>query len=208
MTVVLFDLGNVLVEVAGYRVLAEWLGESNYDAVVEHWLASPAVQQFERGQCTPEVFAAAIIADYELDLTPDGFIARFSAWPQGLSFGAAALVADASKQATTACFSNSNVIHWNTQKDHARIRGLFTHAYSSHEIGLVKPDHAAFAYVIADLGVHPEEIVFLDDAASNVAAARAMGIRGYRTAGVAEARAVLADLGLVSGTEQPTCLPM
>ncbi|MDA0368728.1 MAG: HAD-IA family hydrolase [Proteobacteria bacterium] len=198
MTVVLFDLGNVLVEVAGYRVLAEWLGESNHDAVVEHWLASPAVQQFERGQCTPEVFAAAVTADYNLDLTVEGFIAAFSAWPQGLSPGAATLVEDARSQATTACFSNSNVIHWNTAKDHTRIRGLFAHAYSSHEIGHVKPDRAAFAYVIADLGVRPDEIVFLDDAASNVAAARAMGIRGYRTVGVGEARAVLSDLGLVS----------
>ncbi len=49
MTVVLFDLGNVLVEVVGFRKIAEWLGESDHDAVVEHWIASPIVKRFERG---------------------------------------------------------------------------------------------------------------------------------------------------------------
>ena len=198
MTVVLFDLGNVLVEVAGYRVLAEWLGERDPAAVVEHWLASPAVKQFERGQCTAAVFAAAIIAEHNLDLTVEAFIDAFSRWPRGLSPGAEALVDEVGARTTTACFSNSNAIHWYTQKDHARIRELFDHAFSSHEIGHVKPDRAAFDHVIARLGVRPEEIVFLDDAVSNVAAACAMGIRGYRTVGVDEARAALADLGLVS----------
>jgi FMN phosphatase YigB (HAD superfamily) len=200
VTVVLFDLGNVLIEVAGYRVLGEWLGEPDHEKVVEHWLASPAVQLFERGACTPEAFAAAIIAAYRLDLTADAFLHVFASWPQGLSPGAADLVDAVSRRATTACLSNSNVIHWNGQRDHDRIRGLFAYAFSSHEIGHVKPDRAAFAHVIDALGVPPDEIVFLDDAASNVAAASSMGMRAHRVVGVDQARSVLTALGLVSPT--------
>jgi epoxide hydrolase-like predicted phosphatase len=45
----------------------------------------------------------------------------------------------------------------------------------SHEVGLAKPDPAVYALTAARLGVEGREIVFLDDVAANVAAARAAG---------------------------------
>ena len=45
----------------------------------------------------------------------------------------------------------------------------------SHEVGLAKPDPAVYALTAARLGVDGREIVFLDDVAANVAAARAAG---------------------------------
>ena len=45
----------------------------------------------------------------------------------------------------------------------------------SHEVGLAKPDPAVYALTAARLGVAAREIVFLDDVATNVAAARAAG---------------------------------
>jgi epoxide hydrolase-like predicted phosphatase len=45
----------------------------------------------------------------------------------------------------------------------------------SHEVGLAKPDPAVYALAAARLGVEGSEIVFLDDVAANVAAARAAG---------------------------------
>jgi glucose-1-phosphatase len=197
VTVVLFDLGNVLVEVTGYRVIANWLGESDLDAVVAHWLESPIVQRFERGQCSVDAFASAIIKDYEIDMTPGDFITAFKAWPQGLSTGAAQLVREARRSNTVACFSNTNVIHWNSQTDHEQIKNMFDATFASHEIGFVKPERAAFEYVVEHLGVRPEEIVFLDDAEPNTVAARDIGIQGHRVLGVEEARAVLSNLNLL-----------
>ncbi len=45
----------------------------------------------------------------------------------------------------------------------------------SHEVGLGKPDPAVYALTAARLGVEGTEIVFLDDVAANVEAARAAG---------------------------------
>jgi putative hydrolase of the HAD superfamily len=45
----------------------------------------------------------------------------------------------------------------------------------SHEVGLAKPDPAVYALVAERLGVEGREIVFLDDVAANVVAARAAG---------------------------------
>jgi epoxide hydrolase-like predicted phosphatase len=45
----------------------------------------------------------------------------------------------------------------------------------SHEVGLAKPDPRIYALTSQRLGVQPQEIVFLDDAERNVAAAAAYG---------------------------------
>ena len=46
----------------------------------------------------------------------------------------------------------------------------------SHEEGIEKPDRRAYELLCERLGAQPAEIVFLDDAEPNVAAARAFGI--------------------------------
>ncbi|GAA1919459.1 HAD-IA family hydrolase [Nocardioides hwasunensis] len=45
----------------------------------------------------------------------------------------------------------------------------------SHEVGLRKPDPAAYDLATHRLGVEPAEVVFLDDVEANVTAARAFG---------------------------------
>ena len=45
----------------------------------------------------------------------------------------------------------------------------------SHEVGLAKPDPAIFELTTSLLGVRPEEVVFVDDAEVNCAAARSHG---------------------------------
>jgi putative hydrolase of the HAD superfamily len=45
----------------------------------------------------------------------------------------------------------------------------------SHEVGVAKPDPAAYALTTERLGVHPHEVLFLDDVEANIEAARAAG---------------------------------
>ncbi|MBD3927152.1 HAD-IA family hydrolase [Nocardioides cavernae] len=45
----------------------------------------------------------------------------------------------------------------------------------SHEVGLAKPDPAAYKLVTRRLGVEAAEVLFLDDVEANVVAARALG---------------------------------
>ena len=53
----------------------------------------------------------------------------------------------------------------------------FDHITLSYELRSVKPDAAIYEDAIAGLGVRPEEAVFIDDRAENIAAAEALGIR-------------------------------
>lgn len=48
--------------------------------------------------------------------------------------------------------------------------------YWSYELGLAKPDPRYFQAVLKDLGIGPEEFLFVDDQPANLLAARALGI--------------------------------
>jgi HAD superfamily hydrolase (TIGR01509 family) len=53
----------------------------------------------------------------------------------------------------------------------------------SYEVGCIKPDPEIFRITLRKLGARPEEALFVDDRAVNVAAAEKVGIRGFRFAG-------------------------
>ena len=76
--VLLFDLGGVLIDFAGFDELRHLLpGGVSRDEVRERWISSPFVQRFERAEITPYVFAQGVVSELELDLGPDEFIDAF-----------------------------------------------------------------------------------------------------------------------------------
>ena len=56
----------------------------------------------------------------------------------------------------------------------------FDHQFHSWQVGLAKPDPAYFTHIVDTLGIEPEEAVFVDDMARNVAGARQAGLRAVR----------------------------
>jgi len=55
--------------------------------------------------------------------------------------------------------------------------GLFEKAFLSHETGLRKPDLAVYKHVLSELGIKPEESIFIDDLEENLVPARSLGMR-------------------------------
>lgn len=64
----------------------------------------------------------------------------------------------------------------------------------SHEVGLAKPDPAIFRLTEQRLGVHPHEIVFLDDQERHVEAARRLGWQAVHHRSTAESIREITDL--------------
>jgi len=198
--VILFDLGGVLVEVDGVTAFQSMLDKPlSQEELWQRWLtASTWVSTFESGQCTPEVFAAGIVAEWDLAVTAEAFLDAFRHWPRRLFPGVRDMLALLAPQCTLACLSNTNSVHWPHIRDTLGLSGLLHRYYLSHEIGHLKPARAAFEHVLADLGCAPSRVVFLDDNQLNVDAAQAMGIQAYRTVGIAEVQTALQSLGLLT----------
>src|SRR5262245_48262432 len=110
--VVLFDLGGVLVEFAGFGAMGELAGIDSHDEVLHRWITCPWVRSFERGECTPDDFAAGMVDEWGLPLTAPEFLDAFGSWLGDLLPGAADLVEETSGRVTTGVLSNCNSLHW------------------------------------------------------------------------------------------------
>lgn len=56
----------------------------------------------------------------------------------------------------------------------------FDRMYFSYKIGYTKPSCEIFRYMIHDSGMSPDETLFVEDGAANIATAENMGFRTYR----------------------------
>lgn len=71
---------------------------------------------------------------------------------------------------------------------------LFERVFVSSEMGLIKPDAAIYLAVARELGVDPAAMVFIDNKAVNVDAARALGVTGHVFTGSSGLRTFLEGL--------------
>jgi len=194
--VLLFDLGGVLIDFAGFAELSPLLpGKPDRREVRSRWIESESVQRFERGGITPLEFALGVIADLELAYSPDNFIAAFVGWARGPYPGARSLLSQLHRTHRLACLSNSNELH--TPLHRRSMEPLIDRYYFSDELGHVKPDREIFEHVIRDLNVPPQRIAFFDDTPVNVRAGKDAGLNAYEVDGIDALSAQLRCLGLL-----------
>jgi glucose-1-phosphatase len=197
--VVLFDLGGVLVDFGGVGPMKALAGIESDDELWTRWLTCRWVRDFERGSCSAEHFAAGVVADWELEITPDEFLAAFASWPGGPLPGADALLARVHAVVPAGCLSNTNSLHWEQQFARWPILDAFDHRFLSFELGCVKPDRDLFERVAQLVGAPPERVLFLDDNLLNVEGAEASGFAAMHVRGVEEAGNALVAAGVLEG---------
>ena len=115
--------------------------------------------------------------------------------------GAEPLLAELAAHVRLIVLSNTNACHksvWNS-----RFTGALSHferMFLSHEMGVRKPQPASFQMVLDYLDLPPGRVVFVDDKAENVKAARASGMNAVLARGTESISSGLAELGLVVST--------
>jgi putative hydrolase of the HAD superfamily len=200
--VLLFDLGGVLIDFAGFRELGRILPAGVDRAEVRRrWIGSPMVQRFERAEISPQEFASGVIQELRLELSTDQFLAALVDWARGPYPGARSLLERIPDTYRLACLSNSNELH--TPLHRRSMEPLFDRYYFSDEIGLVKPEREIFEYVISDLKMAPNRIAFFDDTPINVEGARQAGMNAFETDGIDELESRLHSIGILNPERAP-----
>lgn len=185
-------------ENVGPARLATWLPTASaYETILDRWLTSPTVRAFESGQMAVEDFAAAVVRELALPVSPTHFLADFTLWVHGLYPGAVDLLRQLSSAYTLGCLSNTNVLHWQRGRTVMQLDTLFDHTFVSCETGLLKPDGEAFQHVIRQTRSSPERIMFFDDSQRNVDSAAATGMVACKTVGLAEVYRVLREFAIL-----------
>ncbi|WP_116998633.1 HAD family hydrolase [Desertimonas flava] len=194
---VVFDLGGVILDLAGLKAFLQ-RHRLDLGTFFAKALGSGAHFDFERGALDTDSYVDAFLAETGVVLDRAEFIAEFAAWPGDLLPGAAELVAEVrAAGVTTATLSNTNVIHWTTPFCETTILPMFDRHFPSYQLGLAKPDEAIFRRVVDELGLDAGRVAFFDDNLVNAEAAAAVGLEAHHVQGPDEARAVLAELGVL-----------
>ena len=197
-SVLLFDVGGVLVQLSGVATMLRWMGESaTSEEMWRMWLHSTPVREFERGRIGAEEFAVAVTEEFRLPVNPQEFLTSFTGWVIGLYPGALEMLTQIPGSYKRAILSNSNALHWTRVIDDLRLGRAFSHHFVSHLTGRIKPDADAFQHVVESLGCRPEHVLFLDDNMLNVEAARRFGMQATRVQGIAETRAALIERDII-----------
>jgi HAD superfamily hydrolase (TIGR01509 family) len=195
--VILFDLGGVLIELAGVERMLEWCpGLGTTEELWRRWLHSPAVRRYETGASTGEEFAGEIVREFVLPVTPDDFLAAFAYWPRALYPGVPELLAALAPRYRLASVSNTNPLHWERFCGEWALDACFHANFPSHEVGKLKPDADYFDHVVAALGFDRARILFVDDNRINVEAAAALGLTARHVRNFAALVPTLAGLGV------------
>jgi len=196
-SVLLFDLGGVLVDFSGVEDLRPLLPETLDDeALLARWAACPHSLAYGAGQLSTEEFVPLFMRDWSIGLEPEAFRTAWQGWVRGWLPGAAALIQDLRPHYRLAALSNSNAAHW---EELARLGMLdaFDLALGSHELGVRKPDPAIYRKALDRLAVPPEAVLFFDDSAANVDAARSVGMQAVHVEGPEAVRRHLTGASLI-----------
>ena len=130
-----------------------------------------------------------LLQDWEVDLTPDEFLAKFTTWSRRVLPGAKELLEQLRPRYRLAALSNSNELHWERNTNELRIIELFEFAISSHQVGLSKPNPEIFRLPsTAPTSRRRRRSCSLMTSAANVEAAQDAGLRAYQMRGVDELR--------------------
>lgn len=212
--VVCFDLGGVVVRIA--RSWAEACTAAGVEQRDHDAFTAPDMQSgrrelsdgYQRGAIPCAEYFELIARSSNGLYMPREVEAVHRAWVFDPYPGVEALVDDLNTLGTvrTACLSNTNHSHWQDLQGSCNgkwrvpaIQKLHTRLVS-HELDAVKPEERIYTLAEDRLGAEGSEIVFFDDLAENVDAARARGWRAYLIdhAGdtAAQMRDRLANLGV------------
>ncbi|MBT3229387.1 MAG: HAD-IA family hydrolase [Candidatus Marinimicrobia bacterium] len=176
----IFDLGGVLIDIDFEQVFKRWvkLSELTISEIRQRFSMDEAYKKHERGEFNAEQYFSYLRELLHLKAN-DGEIAR--GW-NSIFVGEIPATMDYiySAKAHLPCyaFTNSNPTHqasWGAA--YPNVVQAFDQIFVSSDMGLRKPEPAAFSAISTAIGVRLEGMLFFDDTVENIVAAQAMGIQ-------------------------------
>jgi putative hydrolase of the HAD superfamily len=195
--VILFDLGGVLVELGKSPIPSDWLPGNNSFTLTD-WFSSATAISFEKGQITAQVFIEKFKQDLGIEVSHRIILEHFTNWPIGLFPGAVELLQALTVDYRLAVLSNTNELHWPRIIEEFKIPDYFEQVFASHLLKKAKPAPGIFQYVIKELKVEAENILFLDDNLKNIEASKKLGMQNLHVTGIHQTRQGLLEMGVLN----------
>jgi glucose-1-phosphatase len=195
----LFDLGRVVLDVDFHRTLRCWAGHAGCEVahLLPRFARDELYQRHERGEISDQAFFAGLRKSLCIELSDAQFLEGWNAIFAGVMPGIDRLLARAAGRLPLYAFSNTNaphVEHFSVR--YADVLAHFREIFLSSSIGLRKPEAEAYDHVVKAIGVPAERIVFFDDLAENIGAARERGLVAVHVSSPDDVARALEALGI------------
>jgi glucose-1-phosphatase len=195
--VLLFDLGNVVINVSFAKVLETWGKHAGVspETLKSRFVLDALYERHERGQILGTEFFDSLSQSLEIKLSHAAYEEGWNAMLVGEVPGIREVLEKASRHFPLYGFSNTNRTHWDyLRPENSELFNYFKKFFTSFELGQRKPDRAAFEAVASAIGVKPEEILFFDDLFENIEGARAVGLQTVHSRSIADTKEALESL--------------
>ena len=194
----LFDLGGVVIDIDFHRMFARWArhGGGDPEALRARFAFDDAYERHERGEIGADEYFASLRSSLGVELSDAQLVDGWTAIYVGEVPGIAALLGALAPRIPLYGFTNSNpthMAHW--ARAYAEVLKPFRRIFVSSDMGLRKPEPAAFAVIAAAIGVPLDRILFFDDTRPNVEGALAVGMQAVHVPAVGVAEAIAKSVG-------------
>ncbi|MEP1096432.1 MAG: HAD family phosphatase [Cyclobacteriaceae bacterium] len=182
---VIFDFGEVIIELDYPRVISGFseVAKKNVEEIHELVVTAPLLKDFEVSKISPTEFRIGVNQLLGMSLDDDEFDFIWNSMLKNLPRERMDILADVAKRFNTFILSNSNVIHeaaYNKMIENVtgkpNLHAFVQKAYFSQDIGLRKPGKECYQFVIDDIGIDSDKLLFLDDRLDNIEGAQACGL--------------------------------
>lgn len=193
----LFDLGGVLIDIDFERTFRAWeaLTPLSVEQIRERFYFDEAYQQHERGQIDLATYCAHLRQTLQLEGSDAQIAAGWNALFIGEIPETLRAIEHVAPHVPCYAFTNTNAEHqraWATQ--FPTVVPLFRRVFSSWELGLRKPEHAAFRAVCQHMDVPVQSVLFFDDTVENVEEAKVAGLQAVHVRSPADVEGALKPL--------------
>ena len=177
-SILLFDLGAVLIDISFDRVFASWSEAGNRSAadLKARFSMEASYEAHERGHIHSTEYWQALRNLLGLDLSDHDFERGWNEVFQGEITEVTGLLPQLDLPLYV--FSNTNRVHQDRfESAYADALTPFHAVFTSNDLGERKPDAAAFEKVAEATDTPLSQILFFDDSPKNIAGAEAVGMQ-------------------------------
>jgi len=192
---IIFDLGNVLVNIHPKEVMEEFAKKSDLDGKeIASFFLSDFHMQYMCGKYSTQEFFDQLKTTFHINLNYDEFL---KIWNKviGLPKKEIPELIDilALNYPLSIC-SNTDPQHWNYCLNNYSFLSKFKNYFLSFEIGSRKPNREIFQTMLNTLNSQPEECLLIDDTYENITASNNLGFFTIHATDTSKVKEGLLDL--------------
>ena len=200
---IVFDFGGVIADIDREQAVQAFirLGVKDADRILDKYHQTGIFQELEEGTLTEEAYRIELGKLCKRTLSWEEVQQAWLGFFTGIDVRKLHYLETLRREGYKLyVLSNTNpyVMGWACSERFSSegkpLTAYFEKLYLSYQIGCTKPDRRIFEFMLTDSKMQPEETLFVDDGASNIAAGRELGMYTFQPENGSDWRDELAKL--------------